>query len=185
MVIWGVGAVWQVEWGVSASEYMGFVFKEMKISWRLMVVMVVQLCEYSKAIELFSLERLILWYVNCITMKNRETRYQDGFWNTSPVWPWRLSFQNVSGNAFKYRFNGSSYGCYCYFLQKSCPALPLNPSSTGQWGGDCPCHRKLKVLPTQTHEDGIHFKSNFKLWRLFISIVLPKKKKEREREWLQ
>ena len=43
------------------------------------MVMVAQLCEYNKAIELFSLERLILWYVNCITMKKRETRHQDGF----------------------------------------------------------------------------------------------------------
>ena len=79
MVIWGVGAIWRVERGVSASEYMGLVFKEMKISWRLTVVMVAQLCEYNKAIELFSSERLILWYVNCITMEKRETRYQDGF----------------------------------------------------------------------------------------------------------
>ena len=47
---------------------MGLVFREMKILWMLMVVMVAQLCEYNKAIELFSLERLILWYVNCITM---------------------------------------------------------------------------------------------------------------------
>ena len=58
---------------------MGLVFREMKILWTLMVVMVAQLCEYNKAIELFSLERLILWYVNCITMKKRETRHQDGF----------------------------------------------------------------------------------------------------------
>ena len=58
---------------------MGLVFREMKILWMLMVVMVAQLCEYNKAIELFSLERLILWYVNCITMKKRETRHQDGF----------------------------------------------------------------------------------------------------------
>ena len=101
---------------------------------------------------------------------------------TSSMCPWSLSFQNVIDNAFKYWFNRSIYGCYWYFLQKSCPTLPLNPSPTGHWGGDHPRPRKLKVLPTQIHEDGIHFKSNVKLWRLFRSIVLPKKKKKRERE---
>ena len=102
---------------------------------------------------------------------------------TSSMCPWSLSFQNVIDNAFKYWFNRSIYGCYWYFLQKSCPTLPLNPSPTGHWGGDHPRPRKLKVLPTQIHEDGIHFKSNVKLWRLFRSIVLPKKKKkERERD---
>lgn len=62
------GAREEVEWGITDNGY-GIYFWGDDSFPNLIVVMVAELCEYTKTISLYTLNWLILWYVIYISIK--------------------------------------------------------------------------------------------------------------------